>query len=224
MVDISKLKFIIIILCLVLSGNLYSREKNYSFLKAAEDTTYNKNSLENGKWALQFGISDNLTLSNFNGATLSVKRQLSDKSALRLSFKGNYKWVGYDNFNFYVYEYLLFTADLLYMYYLNPSDLINIYGYAGAGYSREYLYDNGYIRDGYRNTFEYSIGPSIGAGAEYFVFKSMSVFAEYNFDFRFGKKDFYENGIISSANPIYKTLNINEFIYDNVKFGLSVYF
>ena len=224
MIDISKLKLIIIILCLVLSGNLYSREKNYSFLKAAEDTTYKKNSLENDKWTLQFGISDNLTLSNFNGATLSVKRQFSDKSALRLGFKGKYNEVRYDKSNYYKYQYFLFTADLIYMYYINPFDIIKIYGYAGAGFSREHIYDNGYSYDGFKNTSEYSFGPSLGAGVEYFVFNSMSVFAEYNFDFRFGKKDFYENGIISSANPIYKTLNINEFTYDNVKFGLSVYF
>ena len=222
-----NVKLLIVILFLSLSGNLLSREKNHFFTKPDDDTTNSKNSLENSKWALQFGISDNLTLSNFNGATLSVKRQFADQSALRLSFKGKYNSVENDQSGFVKYEYALFTAELIYMYYLNPFDKIDkikIYGYAGAGYTYEYIYDNNYKYDVFENTFEYSVGPSIGAGAEYYVFKSMSVFAEYNFEFRFGKKDFYENGLIGTLNPIYKTLSINTFNYDNVKFGLSVYF
>ena len=120
-----NVKLLIVILFLSLSGNLLSREKNHFFTKPDDDTTNSKNSLENSKWALQFGISDNLTLSNFNGATLSVKRQFSDQSALRLSFKGKYNSVENDQSGFVKYEYALFTAELIYMYYLNPFDKID---------------------------------------------------------------------------------------------------
>jgi hypothetical protein len=42
------------------------------------------NSLQDGAWALQFGIGSNFTLNAFNGATISVKKHLSDRSAVRV--------------------------------------------------------------------------------------------------------------------------------------------
>jgi len=41
------------------------------------------NSLQDGAWALQFGIGGNFTLNTFNGATISVKKHFSDRSAVR---------------------------------------------------------------------------------------------------------------------------------------------
>src|SRR5262245_4253663 len=42
------------------------------------------NSLEDGAWALQFGIGGNFTLHKFTGATISVKKHYSDRSAVRV--------------------------------------------------------------------------------------------------------------------------------------------
>lgn len=49
----------------------------------AQDTTSERNSLKEGAWALQFGISSNFTLTSIQGTTLAFKYQLSDKDALR---------------------------------------------------------------------------------------------------------------------------------------------
>jgi len=49
-----------------------------------DSTTVAKNSLEKGAKALQFGVSRNFTLSNFDGSDISFKHQFSNKSALRM--------------------------------------------------------------------------------------------------------------------------------------------
>ena len=41
-------------------------------------------------WAIQFGISSNFTLTNFDGMALSVKRQFSKNLALRFGVTGKY--------------------------------------------------------------------------------------------------------------------------------------
>ena len=49
----------------------------------AQDSSSERNSLKEGAWALQFGIGGNLTLTSFQGTTMAVKYQLSDRTAIR---------------------------------------------------------------------------------------------------------------------------------------------
>ncbi len=66
------------------------------------------------------------------------------------------------------------------------------------------------------------MGPKLGAGAEYFIFKSMSLFAEYNYIFGFGSEEYSEN--YNGNVNFYNNDDITFFRKDNVKFGLSYYF
>jgi hypothetical protein len=43
--------------------------------------------LSNGRWALQFQVGNDFTLSSFQGSTISAKRQLSDRSAYRVGLQ-----------------------------------------------------------------------------------------------------------------------------------------
>jgi hypothetical protein len=49
----------------------------------AQDTLLERNTLKAGAWAMQFGISNNFTLTSFQGSTFSIKYQLSDMAAIR---------------------------------------------------------------------------------------------------------------------------------------------
>lgn len=50
----------------------------------AEQTETVRNSLTGGSWSMQFRISEDFSLSSFEGSTISLKKHFTDKSALRL--------------------------------------------------------------------------------------------------------------------------------------------
>jgi hypothetical protein len=53
------------------------------FCSQAQNEPSENNSLKEGVWAMQFGISSNFTLTSFQGSTLALKYQLSDRDAIR---------------------------------------------------------------------------------------------------------------------------------------------
>lgn len=178
-----------------------------------------KNSLKKGRWAIQFGIGSNFSLENFEGAAISLKRQFSKHFGLRLSVLGNFQNITEDTGNVESQNKSLGT-NLCAIYYLNPKDKFNVYGYLGFRYNYSYLYhytDENY----YYETKTWETGPLLGAGAEYFIYKKFSVFAEYSYKFAFGKRyESYSNNNLVD-NREFNTVNISS---DQLKFGLSVYF
>jgi len=207
------LTFLIFTVCLLISQESNSRKHS--------DST-NKNSLKSGMFAIQFAIGSDFTLTNFEGAVFSAKYHFSPKAAVRASFYGSYSELTSESIEYDFNGSYSIGGNLIFMYYINPKDVFNIYGYAGGQYLlAESTYENNSV---YNNVTEWTIGPVLGAGAEYFIFKQFSAFAEYSFSFKFGQ--------LISTNILYYPPNTNiEIIYDKtrfesnyVKFGVSVYF
>ena len=145
----------------------------------------------------------------------------SPNSALRLGFRGSYEKTENDTNTAINVINNSFGVNLVYMYYLNPKKEFNIYGYAGGTYTyRGYSRHTEFSDD---NNYQWETGILLGAGAEFFVFEQMSLFAEYSYKFLFGKN---ESKSVSSNDPddymsSYNTISLNP---DYVNFGLSVYF
>ena len=73
-------KFMGIIISFLFLGTLNAQESQNS------DTTF-INSLKPGTWSVQFGISSNFTLTNYNGYNISLKRHSTDRQAWRLGIQ-----------------------------------------------------------------------------------------------------------------------------------------
>lgn len=143
------------------------------------------NSLAPGNWALMFAVTDNFTLASFDGASLSVKRQFSQKSAVRagadlalssrednLDVKPTHTTTN-DNYGF--------QLEGLYQRYTSPGRTINFYWGAGAygGYSEGTLESQA---DSLLNRSEesrYNLGAVGALGVEFFAARSISLLAEY---------------------------------------------
>lgn len=207
---------------LIFLRTLYSQDVDSKKITASSDENEEHNFLKKGKWALQFAIDENFTLINFDGATLSIKRHFSKRTALRFSFNGSYFKYENDTNNSMYSKQVAAGFNLIFIYYLNPNEEFNIYGYAGGQYSYRYnssagLYD-------FSNRTSSSAGPVLGAGAEYFVFRRLSLFAEYSYAFNFGKDKSLDQTTIPSFEQIESTYDIVSLNANAVKFGLSVYF
>ena len=179
------------------------------------------NSLKNGMWAIQFAIGSNFNITNFEGMTFSLKRQFSPNSALRLGFRASYDKTENDTNTSINIINNSFEVNLVYMYYLNPKKEFNIFGYAGG----TYIYEGSsrHSETSNDNYYQWQTGLLLGAGAEFFVFEQMSLFAEYSYRFLYGKSVYKS---VDSYNPnvynnTYNQISLNP---DYVNFGLSVYF
>jgi len=133
-------KLFLLISFIMLTGNIYSQDLN--FKNELSDVSLNdhkdkkhrqKNSLKKGMWSVQFAISDNFTLSNFDGAAISVKRHFSRHLALRLEFDGSYSKDEDDQSRFSnVGKSIRFN--LIMIYYFQTKEKFTAYGYLGGNY------------------------------------------------------------------------------------------
>ncbi len=165
------------------------------------------NYLVQGSWSLQFRISNNFTLSNFQGALISAKRHLSDKSAVRfgLSFSGSTGDISTDDISSRVDSLMnnatnnssdgelsdiSVGATTQIMFYTTSDKKIDFYFGVGPDltYSRsKHDYDLQYIQSDFpiRNgkDINYSRLWTFGLlgswGVECFVTKKLSLMAEY---------------------------------------------
>lgn len=193
------------------------------------DSLKPKNSLEKGAWAVQFGIGKNFTLTNFSGASFTIKRHFSKNVALRFGvgttlsdLNGSYfdtnSVIAQNDIN-----RTYFNFNLLVLYYLNPSKDFNVYLSAGPtfGYGFEkFSATSGanYVNQTYKQN---SFGGEAGFGAEYFIAKSFSVFGEYSITLTDKKDNVYTNG---PGFDLSTEQSSTEFYFNNVRFGASVYF
>jgi len=173
----------------------------------AQEQTSETNSLKPGAWALQFGISNLLTLTSFQGATISVKYQTSATNAWRagVSIYGNTSTstniqtpIQGDTVsntsslnNFTIYENVMVKVQ--YIWYANSEGIIHFYSGAGpiVGYGKstsDYqtinfngrlstINSNNNITNNSSDTW--SIGASGVIGVEYFPTRVFSLHAEY---------------------------------------------
>ncbi|MBK8554016.1 MAG: hypothetical protein IPL53_24405 [Ignavibacteria bacterium] len=180
-----------------------------------------KNSLRQGQWALMFGIGSNFTLTNFEDAMIAGKYQFSSKSALRLDFNLDYYNEQDADEDFTDFQDRTYGGNLSFLYCINPKGRFNIYFTLGINYQYHYSFNGSSGTSAYSESTYWITGPKAGAGAEFFIFQSMSVFAEYNYLLGFGKQKFTQSDGFSIDS---RNFNISRFRSDYAKFGLSVYF
>lgn len=141
---------------------------------------------------------------------------------MRLGFNGSYNKTEYDTNSLINEQYKSFGLNLIFMYYLNPNSKFNIYGYLGG----QYLYSGQSLDNEYESVFinNWSLGPILGVGAEYFVFNQLSLFAEYSYSFNFGEEESVSQRYEYPYEKYELKLNKVSLNPNPVKFGLSVYF
>lgn len=200
-----------------------------------------------GKFALQFQISENFTLSNFQGTILSGKYQLGKRSAVRLGISLNF-----DDSSINEQETIIdtlnpnnemeknsdlngvgFTINFQYIAYLVSIDDVGFYVGSGPTFSfrnsdseTKYSYNSQYDdrNTSYSDDF-YFIGLDAIAGVEWSLYKNMSLSAEYGIKFYYyhGTENWTTNYEYATRTAE-KTREGTQLTANYVNFGISVYF
>ena len=225
MIKCTFIVFFIVVSC----SAVFSQSSNSS----SKDTV--QNSLKKGSLSLQFGIAANLSLQAFNDYSISVKYHISPKSALRLGIGGDYTattgTVEFDHLNRDLIESSYsYSFDLSYLFYFNPASTVNVF--LGGGPLISFSFSNN--KDPYGNyeidTYEsnsWGIGPKFVVGGEWFFLKKLSLFAEYEAYYNFGKSKSKSTSLILSTGEYhYENVeqNVISFKGNTARLGLSIYF
>ena len=212
-----------------------------------------RNSLEKGSWSLQFQISDNFTLTTFQGSNISAKKHISDKSTLRFGLgltaivaDRHYESEEINSYNRSSEDgvedtFTQININCYYLYYADPRKKINLYFGAGPifGYSNYDQTDMGndvqqdtiFIETkNTRKTDGYSIGMHGLIGVEWFARKEISIHSEYGSSFSY-RKDKSESILVRNSSQYGEEerstkseAGTYEFRSNGVVFGISVYF
>jgi len=192
-----------------------------------------------GKFALQFQISDNFQLSNFQGTTFSGKYHFSKMDAIRAGLSidfgrsdadaetnqfdsVNVAEVSNNSNNFSM------TLKSQYIRYFVETDDIAFYGGIGPFVTYSTSKNEGEAT-GTPNDKHYKdisdnfiLGVDFIAGVEWFFIKNMSLSAEYGFNFSYKSRTSereIDNSIYSDSNEI-----VYRFSGNDINFGITVYF
>jgi hypothetical protein len=168
---------------------------------AAQDST-TSNSLKEGMWALQFQVGDNFTLTSFQGSIGSIKRHLSNNSAIRVGVSTEFNTQDNElatrrltvdtlqqsqaiNYNTQVIN---FRAQ--YLFYPSPQSEVNLFIGTGPtfyfGHSKNESGSNSTSSSSVTSRltkieeYFWSIGVSAVLGVEWFATRSISFHAEYS--------------------------------------------
>ena len=125
------------------------------------------------KWALSFGIRENFTLGSFDGQGISLRRQLSENSGMRLS---EYFWISGDNTDSYR---ALNRISLLYIRIIHPNQKIRFFWGVGPSYEYDYRINTSSSKHVEDINKLWSIGLRGVFGVEYFIIDQISIHAEY---------------------------------------------
>lgn len=193
-------------IAVVLSFFLICSSSAYAGSTMADSSSSHPNSLAPGKWALEFGISSNFTLTSFQGTVLSIKRQMNSHEAVELAIGGSlYSQSGTSKFTHTTGDTVdshnsgsngneshSISLSACYLYYPNPDGMINLY--FGAGPTVTYGHS-----DYRQQTYQLPVPPAISTttitnsngqtswglgasglvGAEWFMTKYLSLHAQY---------------------------------------------
>lgn len=228
--------FIISVIAFAVSiGNLYAFEKN-------DSNEVNGDILKKKPFALQFAIGNNLTLRNFNNLQFSFKKHFSPSFNIRFGV-GAYTTKEdlegtereFERYNTSENSFTNdFTAVLDLIYYVNPNDLMKVYGgigpyfvYDESSYNSERESSNVFSSTSYYRYRRYvSIGANALVGVEWFPANRISIFSEYNFTFLYSWirniRYYYNPGGYNENTQ--NEGNETTFRGNELKFGLSVYF
>jgi hypothetical protein len=199
-----------------------------------------------GKFALQFQISENFTLTNFQGTILSGKYQLGKRSAVRLGISLHFDDSNLNEQVTYIDTLnanndskgnsdrngVGFTINSQYIAYLVSTNDIGFYIGSGPTFSfrnsdqESEMSSNssGKYTTSYSEDF-FSIGLDVIAGVEWSFYKNMSLSAEYGIKFYY-----FHNTINETRNYEYATRTEErtgeeiKLTANYVNFGITVYF
>jgi len=208
-----------------------------SFISTASAQTSYLDSLD-GKYALQFQISENFTLTNFQGAMLSGKYQLGKRSALRLGISLSFDDASWDResilsdtMNYFETNKstsIGITISSQYLSYLIAREDVGFYlgtgptfGFGVSNSEGEYKVADSTVEKGSGSGDFYTIGLDLIAGVEWSFHKDMTLSAEY------GIKFYYNHQTSKSESFRRKEERTNELFgltYNYINFGISVYF
>jgi len=179
---------------------------------------------EGKKWALQFGVTQNLTLTALQAGEVSIKQCLSTVSALRYGLGVSYDWDSDSGKN----DDFTGRLAIAYQRYVNPSDAAKCYWGFGPTLAHRYRYALESDARSYmeRSLGDFGIGLAAMIGVEWFAMNVISLHAEYRLDTSYHwVKNTYEykspSGSISRSQNTYEAF---DFRNSSVLFGLSVYF
>jgi hypothetical protein len=223
-----------------------SKIKNcFSFLIAAfifistgfsQSTSY-LDSLD-GKFALQFQINENFSLSDFQGTVISGKYHFSKRDAIRLGLEiilsdSEYETI-VNNLDTNIVDQSVtdtnnfgFTINSQYIHYIRGTDNISLFGGIGP-YFRYYksTRNRELVVDEIENIIEsenenYGIGLDLLVGVEWWFHKYMSLSAEYGLKFSYlsSKSSFEDDSVKGESES--KAYNISG---NHINFGITVYF
>ncbi len=211
-----------------------------SFYLISVPATYSQNtayldSLE-GKFALQFQISDNFNLTNFQGSTLSGKYQFGRRNAVRVGLSVNLNNSDAETNQSFLDTSLTIssagnqhafgmTVRTQYIHYIPGIHEIAFFIGGGpfVGFNNitsENSYSN-YPINRKETIDDFTIGLDILAGVEWMFTKDMSLSAEYGIRFSYNSS----TRMIEDDHTISET-TIKKYIIDHgdINFGISVYF
>ena len=208
-----------------------------SFISTATAQTSYLDSLD-GKYALQFQISENFTLTNFQGATLSGKYHLGKRSAIRLGLSLNFDDSNSDreitlsdtlDYNENAETNSIgFTISSQYLNYLVRTDDIGFYlgigptiGIGNSDFEFEYDSSDSTINNGSGSSDSFTIGLDAIAGVEWSFHKDMTLSAEYGIKFYYTQRTEKLN---STASKYERTTDSLRLTANYVNFGISIYF
>ncbi|MBI5020178.1 MAG: hypothetical protein HZB59_01955 [Ignavibacteriales bacterium] len=201
---------------------------------AQEDTTARKHSLYKGMWALQFqidGLINNIRLSDFQGTGISIKKHLTNESAIRLGLSIGTSISTSDEDN-YLSDTTLptKTADdhwyslnirTQYLHYLTEYSDVKVY--LGVGPQINYQWSKREYSSNVSWTKYYSVafGMSGAVGAEIFITRWISGHVETgaSIEYKWEENKSTVYGGIRETKRKY-------FIFSpsSVKLGISLYF
>jgi hypothetical protein len=221
------------------------------FSQTSQDSI--KNSLNKGSWSLQFQISQNFTLSSFQGSNFSAKKHFSPRSAIRFGIglsgysRDQELTINRDNDNSLHHEDQLddklIEVDLncYYLYYPHPQRRINMYFGGGPLIGFMNFNDKLNTQEVYQDTLNRDVSTdedfqsiSVGVvgliGVEWFLNQQISIHAEYGSSISYVKEEREETRITNAFENDKETRVTKSEGYrinwrsNSVKFGVSVYF
>jgi len=213
------------------SGLTHSTQAVFLLLAlGASDARGEENSLTAGSWALQFQIQNNLTLGNFDGLGIALKRHLSGGSALRggvnFTTSGSSQELRPDSVQTRADSDLRgVRAALHYVWYPRPQADVNLFMGIGPafGYLSNDSLNSASGRERSSETSEWQVGAHGILGAEWFATRSLGIHAEYEIAYQYASSE----ATVSTGTPETKvTRNTDRWSFGTsaVRFGLSVYF
>jgi len=191
-----------------------------------------------GKFALQFQITENFSLSNFQGTVFSGKYNFTSRDAIRLGISVNFNNSKSDGNSTWPDTNLVNTSShnvnridiIVNAQYIYSINMLNNTGFF-IGMGPFLKYENNEIEQNVNSNQSndtrietskyYGLGLDLISGVEWMFNKSMSLSAEY------GLRFIYLSGEVVDDRQIYRQERNEHNFYisgNNVKFGITVYF